>query len=226
MISKYMSRKCVPYTPVTQKLNEMSIALVSSGGVYLAEQDPYGDDSDNSYRVITGDSDPSKLRFKHEHYDISEAKKDANVIFPLQLLHDLANEGFIRKVSNKHIGFRGFSTDLKGMYEDTAPKIANEIERSQAEGVVLTGGCPFCHRVVVAVQREIEAKGIPTVVITVLPEETKMMRPPRAVHPVGQKLGRVLGSAGERDKQMRVLTEALRQFEFQRVPGEIVDFEP
>ncbi len=62
--------------------------------------------------------------------------------------------------------------------------------------------------------------------ITVVPEESRMMRPPRAVHPVGNKLGAVLGRAHERDKQMRVLTEALRQFEFQRVPGEIVSFEP
>lgn len=75
-------------------------------------------------------------------------------------------------------------------------------------------------------QREIEAKGVPTVLITVVPEESRMMRPPRAVHPVGHKLGRVLGNAGERDKQMRVLTEALRQFEFQHVPGTIVDFAP
>ena len=226
MISKYMSRKCVPYTPVAQQLKEMAIAMVSSSGVYLADQEPYGDDADISYRVIAGDADPAQLRFKHGHYDTSEAEKDANVIFPFALLKDLAKEGFIRKVSNKHIGFRGFSTDLKGMYEETAPKIAAEIERSQAEGVVLTGGCPFCHRVVVAVQREIEAKGIPTVVITVVPDETKMMRPPRAVYPEGHKLGWVLGNAGERDKQMRVLTEALRQFEFQRVPGEIVTFEP
>ncbi len=52
------------------------------------------------------------------------------------------------------------------------------------------------------------------------------MRPPRAIFPKGQQLGRILGSAGERDKQMRVLTEALRQFEFQHVPGRIIEFEP
>ena len=75
-------------------------------------------------------------------------------------------------------------------------------------------------------QREIEAKGIPTVLITVVPAESRTMRPPRAVYPKGNTLGRVLGSAGERDKQMRVLTEALRQFEFQGVPGSIVEFEP
>jgi hypothetical protein len=64
------------------------------------------------------------------------------------------------------------------------------------------------------------------VLITVVPSESKIMRPPRAVHPVGHKMGASLGGPGERDRQMRVLTEALRQFEFQRVPGEIVDFEP
>ncbi len=75
-------------------------------------------------------------------------------------------------------------------------------------------------------QREIEAKGIPTVLITVVPNESRAMRPPRAVYPKGNTLGRVLGLAGQRDKQMRVLTEALRQFEFQHGPGAIIEFEP
>jgi D-proline reductase (dithiol) PrdB len=221
-----MSRKCVPYTPVTQKLNELTVALVSSSGAYAEGQPPFGDDSDNSYRVIPGETPASGIRFQHGHYDESEARKDPNVIFPLALLHDLAQEGFIRRVGNKNVGFRGFSTDLKDMYERVCPEIAAEIERSQADAVLLTAGCPFCHRVIVAAQREIEAKGIPTVLITVVPQESKMMRPPRAVHPVGHTLGKVLGEAGQRDTQMRVLTEALRQFEFQRIPGEIVEFEP
>ena len=62
--------------------------------------------------------------------------------------------------------------------------------------------------------------------ITVVPNESRAMRPPRAVYPKGNVLGRVLGLAGQRDKQMRVLTEALRQFEFQHVPGSIIEFEP
>ena len=79
---------------------------------------------------------------------------------------------------------------------------------------------------IVAVQREIEAKGIPTVLITVVPAESRAMRPPRAVSPTGHTLGRVLGSAGERDRQRRVLTQALRQFESLHLPGSIIEFEP
>lgn len=62
--------------------------------------------------------------------------------------------------------------------------------------------------------------------ITVVPAESRAMRPPRAVYPRGNTLGRVLGHAGQRDRQMRVLTEALRQFEFQHLPGSILEFEP
>jgi len=64
------------------------------------------------------------------------------------------------------------------------------------------------------------------VLITVVPAESRAMRPPRAVYPRGNTLGRVLGHAGQRDRQMRVLTEALRQFEFQHLPGSILEFEP
>ena len=135
-----MSRKCVPYTPVAGKISEMAIAIVSSTGVYVEGTEPFGDDSDDSYRVLPGDVLTSDLRFKHGHFDESAARQDPNVVFPVDRLRELEAEGVIRKVSNKHIGFKGFSTNLKKMYEEVAPAIAAEIERSQADAVLLTGG--------------------------------------------------------------------------------------
>jgi D-proline reductase (dithiol) PrdB len=135
-----MSRKCVPYTPVTSALNEMRIALVSSTGVYLDSQEPYQENNDDTYRVLPGDFDPKHVLIKHGHYDSSEAEKDLNCVFPIDRLRELAHEGVIKAVSNKHIGFKGASTDLKRQYEHLAPAIAHEIERSHADGVILTGG--------------------------------------------------------------------------------------
>jgi hypothetical protein len=73
------------------------------------------------------------------------------------------------------------------------------------------------------VQREIEAKGIPTVLITVVPNESKVMRPPRAMHPIGHQLGRVLGTAGDVEKQNKTLFATLHQLEKLNMPGVIID---
>ena len=135
-----MSRKCVPYTPVTGPLNEMRIALVSSTGIYLDGQEPYQEHNDDTYRVLPADLDANHLHIRHGHYDSSEAEKDHNCVFPIDRLRELADDGVIKAVSNKHIGFKGASTDLKRQYEHLAPAIAHEIEHSQADGVILTGG--------------------------------------------------------------------------------------
>ncbi|HWR36606.1 MAG TPA: glycine/sarcosine/betaine reductase selenoprotein B family protein [Clostridia bacterium] len=135
-----MSRKCVPYTPMASRLADLNIAIVSSTGIYLEGQTPYNNEGDDSYRVLPGDMNVADIRWKHGHYDTSNAERDPNVVFPIERLRELAAEGVIRGVANKHIGFKGFSMDLKRRYEHLAPAIANEIERSQADAVLLTGG--------------------------------------------------------------------------------------
>jgi len=52
------------------------------------------------------------------------------------------------------------------------------------------------------------------------------MRPPRAVVPLGHKLGRVMGNAGQSEVQTRVLKYALGQLEELHTPGELVEFTP
>jgi D-proline reductase (dithiol) PrdB len=77
----------------------------------------------------------------HHHYDHSDADRDINVVFPIDALRDLAGEGFIAEPGREHIGYLGFTMQLKKMYEEVAPQIAEEIEkRSRADIVVLTGG--------------------------------------------------------------------------------------
>jgi len=74
----------------------------------------------------------------------------------------------------------------------------------------------------VAVQREIEMKGIPTVLITVSPEVSAQMRPPRALYPKGFKVGNSLGKPGLRDLQQQVLREALELLTQNTRPGQII----
>lgn len=120
------------------------MALVTAGGVHLQDQEPFNiadELGDLGYRIIPEDVDSSRLMVTHHHYDHSDADKDINVVFPIDALRDLRSEGFIRGVAKKHIGYMGYTMQLKAMYEGTAREIANEIDKgSRADVVVLTGG--------------------------------------------------------------------------------------
>jgi D-proline reductase (dithiol) PrdB len=68
-------------------------------------------------------------------------------------------------------------------------------------------------------------KGIPTVLITVSPEVSAQMRPPRALYPKGFKVGNSLGRPGMRELQRKVLQDALKLFTENTRPGEVVEIE-
>jgi D-proline reductase (dithiol) PrdB len=117
---------------------------VTAGGVHQKDQAPFhiGDDlGDLSYRVISPDVESSQLMVTHDHYDHTDADQDINVVFPIDVLRELHNEGFIGGIAKKHVGYMGYTMRLKEMYEQTALHIANEIDKgSRADVVVLTGG--------------------------------------------------------------------------------------
>ena len=68
-------------------------------------------------------------------------------------------------------------------------------------------------------------KGIPTVLITVSPEVSAQMRPPRALYPKGFKIGNSLGRPNMRDLQKKVLRDALSLLIQNTRPGEIMTIE-
>jgi hypothetical protein len=65
-------------------------------------------------------------------------------------------------------------------------------------------------------------EGIPTVLITVDPEQSWQARPSRALNPVGFKLGNSLGNPGATELQKTVLTDALDVLLHPPEPGTIV----
>ena len=139
-----LSRKCVPFTPFDRELSKANIAIVTAGGVHLREQEGFNisdELGDLTFRVIPEDVEASQLMVTHHHYDHSDADEDINVVFPVDVLRDLEAENFIGGLARKHIGYMGYTMQLKAMYEGTAPEIANEIDKgSRADAVVLTGG--------------------------------------------------------------------------------------
>ena len=72
-------------------------------------------------------------------------------------------------------------------------------------------------------QRTLEMVGLPTVVVTVEPEETAQARPPRALYPKGLVAGHSLGRPNDPALQKWILTEALDLLVAPPRPGEVVE---
>ncbi len=63
--------------------------------------------------------------------------------------------------------------------------------------------------------------GLSTVLITLRPQNSREMGPPRAIYPAGFLLGDCLGGPHQAELQRRVLRDALRRWESREEPGTI-----
>lgn len=219
-----IARRCVPFTPFEKGLATATVALVSATGVYAPGQEPFPteDPGDITFRTIEAATETSALKIAHHHYDHSEADSDPNIVFPLDTLRELAAEGVIAAINDKHYSY-GFTTRLRELYEKTFSELADKIERSKTKLVLLTAGCPeTCHRTIGNLAREIEARGVPTMIISASPAATESVRPPRAMTFDGSEIGRIVGRAGDRAFHKRVVREALEMFTRDTPPGRVV----
>jgi len=78
---------------------------------------------------------------------------------------------------------------------------------------------------VVTVQRAIEMAGIPTVLVTLDPHQSGLMRPSRAIHPAGFEFGHSLGQPGAVAVQTAVLQAAFSRLMARGEPGLIEEVE-
>jgi D-proline reductase (dithiol) PrdB len=139
-----LSRKCVPFTPLDRELSRATVAIVTAGGVHRKDQEGFNiadELGDLTFRIIGQETQADELMVTHHHYDHMDADRDINVVFPIDALRALVEEGFVGGQAREHIGYMGYTMQLKRMYEETAPQIAEEIDkRSRADVVILTGG--------------------------------------------------------------------------------------
>jgi hypothetical protein len=134
-----LSRYCVPFTPFRGRIEEATVALVTTAGVRLASDPPFDLDGDTSYRVIPGTARGEDLRFDDAHYDHACVDRDINCVFPIDRLRELAGQKRIGGVADKHFSM-GYTMAIRQMWETTIPRIVNELDVVHPDLVVLTGG--------------------------------------------------------------------------------------
>ena len=112
------------------------VAIVSSAGLVVRGETPFrGRDPD--YRVIPGETKPNELLISHIsiNFDRTGFQEDWNVVFPIDRLNELADEGVIGSVAEAHYAFMGASDPLE--MEPHARELAGRLKRDHVDGAIL-----------------------------------------------------------------------------------------
>lgn len=130
-----------PWTPLNKPLTASRVALVTSCGVHLKSDRPFDladMRGDPTFRVIPADAKAEDLTITHGHYNHRDANRDINVVLPLDRLRELAQEGQIGSVADRHYGFMG-SIPMPGrLIRSTAPEVAAQLKADAVDVVLLT----------------------------------------------------------------------------------------
>jgi D-proline reductase (dithiol) PrdB len=121
-----------PWQPLRKPLAECRLGLVASGGIYAAGQVAFHWRDDASFREIPTTVPTADLRATHFAYDLADARRDPNVVFPLDTLRRLVAEGVIGELAPRAFTFMGGIYSARRVAEELAPKIT---ERLLAEKV-------------------------------------------------------------------------------------------
>ncbi len=126
----------VPLARLQKPLRESRLTFVSTGGVQPKGTLPFDTVhpvGDYTFRRVPSDSKPSDLEIHQLKYPTIGAKRDLNVIFPIERLQELASEGFIGGLAPNFFSFIGYNMDAERLERALAEDIADAVEADGAD---------------------------------------------------------------------------------------------
>jgi D-proline reductase (dithiol) PrdB len=132
----------VPWAKVDKPLVRSRVGLVVTACMTLPGQPPFEaeqPDNDPSVRLVPSGADPSTLvnTFAGQAFDHAGLAADANLLVPMDRLHELAVAGAIGKVSPRVVSLCGHLPKPRRLIAETAPWIAQLFVEDGADVVVL-----------------------------------------------------------------------------------------
>ena len=126
-----------PWASVEKPLAESRVGLIASGGIYATGQVAFHYKDDLSFRIIDTSIDVARLRATHFAYDLTDARADPNVVFPLAALRALVADGTIGALAPRAYTFMGGIYSARKVRERLAPALAERMQNDEVDLALL-----------------------------------------------------------------------------------------
>ena len=169
----------------------------------------------------------SRLVVAHQTKVRKWAVEDLNVAFPLERMRELEAEGVFKRLAHTAVSMVGSIQRYTELVEQTIPAIKQIYDSQGVDLVLVLPFCPACHRSAAVVARALEARGLPTLSMSVLLEAAEEAKPPRTCFldfPLGCPAGKPHEAAQQRDI-LRSALELAADFDRQPWPIKTLPFQ-
>ena len=130
----------VPLSRPKKKLSESRLCFVSTAGIQPIGSMPFDTVhpvGDYTFRRVPSGSKPADLEIHQLKYPTVGARRDLNVIFPIERLQELVAEGFIGGLTENFYAFIGYNMDAERLERTLAEDIAAAVEAEKPDVVLL-----------------------------------------------------------------------------------------
>lgn len=126
-----------PAFTIPKPLADATVALVTTASLHHPDQDDF-EMMDTGYRVLEGSRRDYVAGHWSPNFDGAGFAYDMNTVFPLDRLDELAEQGVIGAVADKHLAYAGNQFDLTAIKMDSAPAGARFLKEQGTDIVLLT----------------------------------------------------------------------------------------
>jgi D-proline reductase (dithiol) PrdB len=126
------------FTPLDKPVSEARVAIVTSAALHRPDDDRFHQ-ADTGFRVL--DRADRELVMGHwsPNFDHTGFQLDLNVVYPIDRLDELADDGVIGEVAPRHFSFAGNQPDtVSEIRLDSGPACAAELTADAVDVVLLT----------------------------------------------------------------------------------------
>jgi D-proline reductase (dithiol) PrdB len=210
-----------PFAPLQRALPMLNLALVAAAGAYIDGTEPFdleSRDGDLGFREIPIEVEAEDLLYAAKGYDPAAVREDRNALVPVDRLAEYEANRVIGRLNQVWWSLSSWTPNAALVATDLAPKLVDRLAGYDVQAALLVPSSRLSHQTLGIVARAIEARGIPTMLISVDRSVTDRVRAPRTAYYAGE-IGAVAGRPGWKQYQLRVLDEALRWIETFDQPG-------